>query len=76
MKKPNLRFKRPYQHEKLEAGKFIIRSLDGNGYERGQMETMEAQSNNVTEALARLVQILSDEDVITDEQVYHIAGQS
>lgn len=72
-KRKNLRFKFPYTEDRLEASKFITRALDGSDYERGSLETVEAQARNVTEAFGRLIQVLSDKDIITDGQVHFVA---
>ena len=63
----------PYQENKLEAKKFVERALDGSDYGRGALEATEAQANNVTAAFGRLIQVLSDKDVLTDSQVHFVA---
>ncbi len=71
--KKDLRFKMPYSKEKISLESLVSKSLDGGDYERGAIETVEAQVQNVTKALARLLRVLSDENRITDEQVFYVA---
>lgn len=60
------------------AKDFVYRNTDGNscGESMGQIESLDAQLSDTRLALARLVEFLLDGNIISEEQVYEIVGQS
>lgn len=65
---------RTYKFDKEQTvEEFIINSLDGADYERGALETAAHQATNTTEALARLVSLLTTQGLLTESQVAYIA---
>ncbi len=64
---------RRFRHEKeLELIDHIARSLDGSDYDRGALESCEAQAKNVSEAFARLIEVLVNKNILDKKDVYQI----
>lgn len=69
----NIFFEREYRTEELTAAELIERELDGSSYDRGSLETAQADAENCKAGLARLVQVLFDKSVLTRVDVWKVA---
>lgn len=54
---------------------FAEEALDGSDYERGLIETVEAESRNVKEAFSRLLHVLYNQKALSKDQVYYILSR-
>lgn len=51
---------------------FLTEQLDGEDYERGALEEVAAEANNVKNAFARLCAVLNDKAIISDQDIFFI----
>lgn len=72
--KMSFRDKHDFYNRKFATKDFIIYKLSGNDYDRGAIETAQAQADNVTEAFARLINVLFEQKKISKRDVYNIVG--
>lgn len=69
-------FKKKYgADQKYTARRFVEICCDGSDYERGQLEKIEAQCENVVRSFGILVEILHAKKVISTDDVYEIVGE-
>lgn len=50
----------------------VIRQLDGSDYERGQVETAQAEASNCSEYLAKLTSLLFDSNILKKQDLKHL----
>lgn len=72
--KMSFRDKYDFYNRNFATEDFIMYKLSGNDYDKGAIETAQAQANNVTEAFARLVNVLFEQKKISKRDVYNIVG--
>lgn len=53
---------------------YVARSLDGNDYGRGQVESAAREAANASEAIGRLVQLLHEKGILTLSEVSFVAA--
>ncbi len=69
-------FVRKFYKGELTASELIEVELDGDSYEGGRLEQAQAQAENTTEGLGRLVQVLFDKGLIDRADVWTVAGMN
>ncbi len=64
-----------YSDKEFTAAELIETELDGSCYDRGSLETAQAQAENCSKAMGRLVQVLFDRGAISRCDVWEVAGR-
>ena len=68
------RYKEIYpERPNVTAEELVTQFLDGSDYDRGAVETAKAQAENASECIARLVQVLFDNGLISKPDVVMVA---
>lgn len=72
MKKSKSIFFDEFHGRDLTVKEYVEKNLDGTDYERGSVETAQAQANNVSEAFARLISTLFDHKKLQEHEIEYI----
>ena len=60
--------------ELTTAFEFTCKALDGSDYDRGALETAQAEATNVKEAFGRLLQLMHNAGILKSQEVVQIIG--
>ncbi len=55
--------------EETDLDTAVARRLNGSDYDRGQVEAAAAEARNAVEFLGRLVNVLADKKILTEEDL-------
>jgi hypothetical protein len=61
-----------YRGQEISLVDFVQVNLDGSDYGQGQLEDLAGTSKNIVEAFARFLEVLSDKNLLTDDEVHLI----
>ncbi len=62
----------PNAEEEIEISKYIEVMLDGTDYDRGSIETIEATGENCSKAIGKLINILREKEILTDQDIHSL----
>lgn len=67
-----MKLKHPFNNEPMAVSSFVEFHLKGQ--ERGALETVQVQADNISVAFSRLVELLAERGQLSKEEVYRIVG--
>jgi len=65
-----------YENKKFTIGEYVTKQLDGQDYERGELETISATANKCVSYLAKLTALLEKNGTLTVAQVKKISDEA